>query len=88
MDLVIVVQTELSDSRAAPIPSCRELLNARTRRSRFRTASGSFRNTGHHLSVAVPDGVDAGCYLFGVNSGITTVCPRDVMLYRSSFTGW
>jgi hypothetical protein len=41
-----------------------------------------------HLSLAVPDGVETGCYLFGVYSGMTTVCPRDVMLYRSSFTGW
>lgn len=31
---------------------------------------------------------EAGRYVFGVDSGMTTVCPRDVMLYRSSLTGW
>jgi hypothetical protein len=34
------------------------------------------------------DWVKAGRYPTGVNSGTTTAWPRDVILYRSSFTGW
>jgi hypothetical protein len=31
---------------------------------------------------------DASRYPAGLNSGATTICPRDVVLNRISFTGW
>ena len=39
-------------------------------------------------TLAHPSVLKAGGYLAGVNSGTITACPRDVMLCRSSFTGW